>query len=169
MLLGGLMMVAWAHARCCFRGCSARFPSSSSIVGTFFVSTREGGKDHERPLQGSRRLRRLSAVAFYFVSKQIMGGQPCPSGCATLVGLALTAAMIGITEYYTPPSTAPCSTWPRRRRPVMPPTSSRAWGVSMKACALPSSRSHSAYGASYRLDGLYGIAIAATAMLSMTG
>src|SRR5579862_3565065 len=72
----------------------------ASIIGTFFVSTREGGKIMNALYKGVFVAGVVSAIAFYFITRQIMPQTVGPLyGCA-LIGLGLTAAMIMITEYY---------------------------------------------------------------------
>ena len=72
---------------------------------------------------------------------------------AALIGLGLTAALVWITEYYTGTATNIIA----------------GLGVSMKATALPVLAICASIWGSFELAGLYGIGIAATAMLSMTG
>ena len=73
----------------------------SSIIGTFFVSTRDGGKIMNALYRGVFVSGLISAVAFYFITKSFFPEQlGSLFGCA-LIGLGLTAAMIVITEYYT--------------------------------------------------------------------
>jgi K(+)-stimulated pyrophosphate-energized sodium pump len=141
----------------------------SSIVGTFFVSTREGGKIMNALYKGVIVSGVISAVAFYFVSKSVMGEHAMSMWLCTLVGLALTAAMIVITEYYTATEYAPVRHVAAASRTGHATNIIAGLGVSMKACALPVIAVVLSIWASYRLEGLYGIAIAATAMLSMTG
>ena len=141
----------------------------SSIVGTFFVSTREGGKIMNALYKGVIVSGVISAIAFYFVSQQIMGEHAMSMWLCTLVGLALTAAMIVITEYYTATEYGPVQHVAAASQTGHATNIIAGLGVSMKACALPVIAVCLSIWASYRLEGLYGIAIAATAMLSMTG
>src|SRR6202035_4459654 len=74
----------------------------ASIIGTFFVSAKEGGKIMNALYKGVIVSGIVSAIAFYFITHQLMAGSGNVNslyGCA-LVGLALTAALIVITEYY---------------------------------------------------------------------
>jgi K(+)-stimulated pyrophosphate-energized sodium pump len=141
----------------------------SSIVGTFFVSTREGGKIMNALYKGVIVSGVISAAAFYFVSQKIMGEHAMSMWLCTLVGLALTAAMIVITEYYTATEYGPVQHVAAASQTGHATNIIAGLGVSMKACALPVIAVCLSIWASYRLEGLYGIAIAATAMLSMTG
>ncbi len=141
----------------------------TSVVGTFFVSASEGGKIMNALYKGVIVSAALSAVAFYFVSKQMMGEQAMTIWYCTLVGLALTAAMIVITEYYTATEYSPVRHIAAASQTGHATNMIAGLGVSMKSCALPVIAVALAIWASNHLAGIYGIAIAATAMLSMTG
>jgi len=170
MLLGGLVMVDMGARAVLFPLVLGAISIVSSVVGTFFVSTREGGKIMNALYKGVIVSAAISAVAFYFVSQRIMGGQHGTSiWLCTLVGLALTAAMIVITEYYTATEYSPVQHVAAASQTGHATNIIAGLGVSMKACALPVIAVALSIWASYRLEGLYGIAIAATAMLSMTG
>jgi K(+)-stimulated pyrophosphate-energized sodium pump len=169
MLLGGLVMVNMGGRAVLFPLVLGAISIISSIIGTFFVSTREGGKIMNALYKGVIVSAAISAVAFYFVSKQIMGEQAMSIWLCTLVGLALTAAMIVITEYYTATEYSPVQHVASASQTGHATNIIAGLGVSMKACALPVLAVALSIWASYRLEGLYGIAIAATAMLSMTG
>ena len=79
----------------------------SSIVGTFFVKVSDGGKIMNALYKGVIVSGVISAAAFWFITDALMPGNFANMfGCA-LIGLALTAAMIVITEYYTATEYAP--------------------------------------------------------------
>jgi K(+)-stimulated pyrophosphate-energized sodium pump len=169
MLLGGLVMTEMGARAILFPLLLGSISIVSSIVGTFFVSTREGGKIMNALYKGVIVSAVLSAIAFYFVAKQIMGDHAMSLWLCTLVGLALTAAMIVITEYYTATEYKPVQHVAAASQTGHATNIIAGLGVSMKACALPVIAVALSIWASYQLSGLYGIAIAATAMLSMTG
>jgi K(+)-stimulated pyrophosphate-energized sodium pump len=169
MLLGGLVMVDMGARAILFPLVLGAISIVSSIVGTFFVSTREGGKIMNALYKGVIVSAVISAIAFYFVSQQIMGDHAMKIWLCTLVGLALTAAMIVITEYYTATEYKPVQHVAAASQTGHATNIIAGLGVSMKACALPVLAVALSIWASFQLEGLYGIAIAATAMLSMTG
>jgi K(+)-stimulated pyrophosphate-energized sodium pump len=146
----------------------------SSIIGTFFVSTREGGKIMNALYKGVIVSGIVSAIGFYFITHELMPAQGNSLfGCA-LIGLGLTAALIVITEYYTATEYSPVRKIAAASQTGHATNIIAGLGVSMKATALPVIAVCLAIWASFRLGevsgvGLYGIAIAATAMLSMTG
>jgi K(+)-stimulated pyrophosphate-energized sodium pump len=111
----------------------------------------------------------ISAVAFWFITEAILP-QHLNSlfGCA-LIGLGLTAAMIVITEYYTATEYSPVRKVAEASQTGHATNMIAGLGLSMKSTALPVLAVCVAIYGSFTLGGLYGIAIAATAMLSMTG
>jgi K(+)-stimulated pyrophosphate-energized sodium pump len=146
----------------------------SSIIGTFFVSTREGGKIMNALYKGVIVSGVVSAIGFYFITHALMPAQGSSLfGCA-LIGLGLTAALIVITEYYTATEYSPVRKVAAASQTGHATNIIAGLGVSMKATALPVIAVCLAIWGSFKLGeasgaGLYGIATAATAMLSMTG
>ena len=169
MLLGGLMASNLGGQAVLFPLLLGAISIISSIIGTFFVSAKAGGKIMNALYKGVVVSAVISAIAFYFVSRLIMGTHAMSIWLCTLVGLLLTAAMIVITEYYTATEYAPVQHVASASQTGPATNIIAGLGVSMKACALPVLAVTLSIWAAYRLEGLYGLAIAATAMLSMTG
>ena len=148
----------------------------ASIVGTFFVKAREGGKIMNALYRGTMVSGAIAAIAFYPITQNMMGAQAMPLYLCALIGLALTAAMIVITEYYTATEYAPVRYVAAASQTGHGTNVIAGLAISMKSTALPVLAVCAAIFGAYQLgesaavgEGLYGIAVAATAMLSMTG
>jgi K(+)-stimulated pyrophosphate-energized sodium pump len=140
----------------------------ASIVGTFFVSTKTG-KIMPALYKGVIVSGVLAAIAFYPITTALMGEQATNLYFAALIGLALTAAMVVITEYYTGTNYSPVKKVAASSTTGHATNIIAGLGVSMKATALPVLAVCLSIWAAYELADLYGIAVAATSMLSMTG
>jgi K(+)-stimulated pyrophosphate-energized sodium pump len=169
MLLAGLTMQSLGPNAVIYPLMLGAVSIVASIVGTFFVKAREGGKIMNALYRGLIVSGVIAAIAFYFVTTAMMGDEAMGLfGCA-LIGLALTAAMIWITEYYTATEYAPVRYVAAASQTGHGTNVIAGLAVSMKSTAYPVLAICVAIWGAYSLEGLYGIAIAATAMLSMTG
>ncbi|MBZ0092556.1 MAG: sodium-translocating pyrophosphatase [Sulfuricellaceae bacterium] len=182
MLLGGMMMVgadAVATSKViAYPLVLGGFSIIASIVGTFFVKAREGGKIMNALYRGLMVSGVLALVAFYPLTTWLLGDGIMADGklmsstslyLASVIGLALTAALVVITEYYTATEYGPVRHIAEASTTGHGTNVIAGLGVSMKSTALPVLAVCAAIGAAYSLAGLYGIAIAATSMLSMAG
>jgi K(+)-stimulated pyrophosphate-energized sodium pump len=178
MLLGSLMVGSYGIQAVMYPLVLGAVSIVASIIGSFFVKTSDGGKVMGALYKGMIVSGVLAAIAFYFVTDMMLADTGAASSVfySALIGLALTAAMVVITEYYTSTEYKPVKTIANASLTGDATNIIAGLGISMKATALPVlAVCASIWGAfelapeGVALGGLYNIAIAATAMLSMTG
>ncbi len=168
MLLGGLTAAELGGDAVIYPIALGGASIVASILGTFFVSTRSG-KIMNALYKGVIVSGILAAIAFYPITTSLMGAGSTNLYFAALIGLVLTAAMVAITEYYTGADYSPVKTVAGASTTGHATNIIAGLGISMKATALPVLAVCASIWVSFELAGLYGIAIAATSMLSMTG
>jgi K(+)-stimulated pyrophosphate-energized sodium pump len=150
----------------------------ASIIGTFFVKLGASKKIMGALYKGLIVSGALAAAAFYFVTQNMFpagltAGTTSISAMnlfiSAVVGLAVTAAIFWITEYYTATEYGPVKHIAQASTTGHATNIIAGLGVSMKSTALPVIVICAGIMISFLCAGIYGIAIAAVAMLSLTG
>ena len=173
MFLGGLVLKGLGETAILYPLALGGASIIASIIGTYFVSIKEGGKIMNALYRAAIVTAVLAAIAFYFITDAMMGNNGTYTTMqlfgSALVGLVLTVAMVVITEYYTATEYSPVRHIAQASTTGDGTNVIAGLGVSMKATALPVIAVCISIWLAYHFAELYGIAIAATAMLSMTG
>ena len=144
----------------------------ASIIGTFFVKAKEGEKIMMALYKGLAVSAIVAAIAFYPVTMwlvDIKGISAFNIYLCAIIGLALTFAMVIITEYYTGTEYKPVQHIAEASTTGHGTNVIAGLGVSMKSTMFPVIVICASIWGAYELAELYGLAVAATAMLSMTG
>ncbi len=145
----------------------------TSIIGTWFVRVR-GSSIMQALYQGLIVSAVLALVGFYFLTKYMF-----PQGLGnisalnlfitTIIGLVITIGMVVITEFYTSKKFSPVKTIAKASSTGSGTNVIAGLAVSMKSTLAPILLISAGTLIAYQLAGLYGIAIAAMSMLSLTG
>ncbi len=150
----------------------------ASIIGTFFVKVGDDGNVMKGLYKGLIVSAVLAAIAFYPVTSWLMDGITAIDGTvysvsslfySALIGLVVTALLVVVTDYYTSTSFKPVINLAKASTTGHGTNVIAGLALSMRSTALPLLVICFGIWAGHKFAGLYGIAIAATSMLSMTG
>ena len=145
----------------------------ASVLGTFAIRLGKSQNIMNALYKGLAAAGVLSLVGFYFATRLLMtnlnGLTTNKIFLCSVIGLALTAAMVWLTEYYTSTKYGPVKHLAKASETGHATNIIAGLALSMRSTALPVLAIVAAILGAFWLAGIYGVAIAAMSMLSLTG
>ncbi|MDR2503714.1 MAG: sodium-translocating pyrophosphatase [Deltaproteobacteria bacterium] len=181
MLLGALLFADDAHNAVAYPLSMGGFSIIASIIGCRFVKIGYDGQIMKALYKGLLVSAVIALIGFYPITALLMpdngldyimnikGGAHLRLYLSAVVGLALTGVLVWLTEYYTATTHRPVQGLAEASQTGHGTNIIAGLALSMRSTALPVLSVCLGIYASYTVAGLYGIAVAATSMLSMTG
>ncbi len=173
MLLGFLTVQEAQHTAVLYPLAIGAVSIVASIPGAFVVRAGKGQSVMSALYKGVIAAGLLAAAGIWFVTREMWAGAgsfpPTPLFLSALIGLVLTGIIMFITDYYTGTQFSPVRKLAQASSTGHATNIIAGLGLSMKATAMPVLAVCLSILVTYQLAGLYGLAIAATSMLSMTG
>lgn len=169
ILLGSTALVGASPAQVAFPFVLGGLAIIASIIGSFFVRLGKSQNIMGALYKGLAASLVLSGVLFYFAAVKFFPENPMPIFWSSVVGLAVTVLMVLVTDYYTAKKYRPVKSIAEASRAGHGTNIIMGLSVGMEATFLPIIVIVVGMLFAYALAGLYGIAIAATAMLSVAG
>ena len=141
----------------------------ASIAGAFFVRLGKSDSIMGALYKGFIATALISAVLIFFVSRYLFGADYLDYFVCAIVGLAVTALIVWVTEYYTSTAYRPVRSVARSSETGHATNVIQGLAVSMEATAIPAIVVAVGIVVAYQFAGIYGISIAATTMLALAG
>ena len=139
----------------------------ASMIGTFFVRGGENANPQKTLTKGSYAASVLVMIASLALSRTLFGNMN--AAIAVIAGLIVGVIIGNITEYYTSADYKPVQGIGEQSETGAATTIISGLAVGMKSTAIPLLLICVGIFVSYKVNGLYGIALAAVGMLSTTG
>ena len=141
----------------------------ASIIGTFFVRLGKSKSIMGALYKGLIASLLFSAVGFYFVIRGVYNGGGMKIYFASLIGLAVTGLMVVVTDYYTSKNYRPVKAIAEASDSGHGTNVISGLAVGLESTLLPAIIIVAGILGSFQLAGIFGVAVASVAMLSVAG
>ena len=169
VLLGGAATVSGSPEQLSFPFVLGGLAILASIFGSFLVRLGRSQSIMGALYKGLAGALVASGVLFWFAAGRFFPSDPMPIFLSSLIGLGVTVLMVVITDYYTAQKYRPVKSIAEASKAGHGTNIILGLSVGMEATFLPILAIVAGILGAFYLQGLYGVAIAATSMLSVAG